>query len=129
MKFLILRHTETVDCAVEELMKYKWYWHVANRLLRVNGQVTDYGEMEGHIARLERDIKRLGLQLHSMGHGWMFEKPGVSERALVEQQAACARLTDAEKEVLALVNGKRNLLLFIRNARSRIGMKLPSYFA
>ena len=56
-------------------------------------------------------------------------KLGVSERALAEQQAACARLTDAEKEVLALVNGKRNLLLFIRNARSRIGMKLPSYFA
>lgn len=88
---------------------HKWYGHEGNPLMRVNRQVTDYAQMEAHIARLEKDVKRVGLQLHSMGHGWMFEKMGISAASAEAQAAAAARLTEREKSLLALVNGKRDL--------------------
>lgn len=98
---------------IEGLVPYtymhKWYGHEGNPLARRNGQVTNYEEMEAHIARLEKDIKKLGLQLHSMGHGWMFEKMGVSDRSPAEERKAMDLLTDEQKEVLALVDGKRDI--------------------
>lgn len=95
---------------IEGLVPYtymhKWYGHVGNGLLRRKGQVTDYAMLEGYIARLEQDIARTGVQLHNVGHGWMFEKLGVHHGSPAMEKAA---LKEADKQYLALVNGRRDL--------------------
>lgn len=85
---------------------HKWYGHVGNTRLRRKGQVTDYDKMDDYMRLLERDIKRVGLQLHTLGHAWMFSKFGMknSGRSDGEQKLA----PEAEQYV-ALVGGKRKL--------------------
>lgn len=98
---------------IEGLVPYtymhKWYGHEGNPLMRVNRQVTDYAMLQEHIARLEKDIKRVGLQLHSMGHGWMFEKMGMKHSTPDAEKAVIARMTPEQKSLLAEVNGQRDL--------------------
>ena len=98
---------------IEGLVPYtymhKWYGHVYNTKLRTPGQVTDYEMLKRYISRLERDIKRAGLQLHTIGHGWMFEKLGIHDSDDKSEKDGIAALTDEQKSVLALVNGKRDL--------------------
>lgn len=85
---------------------HKWYGHVGNRFLREPGQITDYHMLEEYIEKLERDIKKVGVQFHAMGHGWMFEKLGIHRSAgKLEAQA----LREEDKKYLAKVNGVRGL--------------------
>ena len=88
---------------------HRWYGHEGNRFLRVPGQISDYEELKEYIARLEKDIKRVGLQLHTAGHSWMFENFGIHHVDPVTEAAQIATLTPAQKELLALVDGKRDL--------------------
>lgn len=85
---------------------HKWYGHVGNIKLRKKGQVTDSGMIYDYIRLLEQDIKKVGLQLHTLGHGWMFRKLGVETGPSEEQQQA---LREEDKKYLALVKGKRDL--------------------
>lgn len=98
---------------IEGLVPYtymhKWYGHIGNRVLHQKGYVTDYDMLEEYIAKLEKDIKRVGLQLHAMGHGWMFEKLGIHDRTPAEEAAGIARLTEEQMQYIAMVNGKRAL--------------------
>ena len=98
---------------IEGLVPYtymhKWYGHVYNTKLRRAGQVTDYHMLEKYISRLERDVKRAGLQLHTLGHGWMFEKFGIHHTAGSIEAEKVAKLPDEQRNLLALVNGKRDL--------------------
>ena len=93
---------------IEGLVPYsymhKWYGHVGNVNLRRKGQVTDYGMLEEYVSLLEKDIKRAGLILQTLGHAWMFEKLGV-KRGKDEE----ASLKDEYRPYIALVNGKRVL--------------------
>jgi len=93
---------------IEGLVPYsymhKWYGHVGNVNLRRKGQVTDYGMLEDYVSLLEKDIKRAGLILQTLGHAWMFEKLGV-KRGKDEE----ASLKDEYRPYIALVNGKRAL--------------------
>ena len=84
---------------------HKWYGHVGNTCLRQSGQVTDYDMLLNYVNLLERDIKKAGLQLHTLGHGWMFAGMGVKEGP----PAAMKTLPDWSEKHLALVNGKREI--------------------
>ena len=95
---------------IEGLVPYtymhKWYGHVGNTRLRQKGQITDYGMLEKLIDKLEMDIKKTGVQLHTIGHAWMFEKLGVHHGAGKQEQQ---ELKEEDKKYLALVKGKRDL--------------------
>lgn len=95
---------------IEGLVPYtymhKWYGHVGSRVLREKGNITDYAMLEECVDRLEQDIKKTGVQLHTIGHGWMFEKLGVHHASAKEEQSA---LKEEDKKYLALVNGKRDI--------------------
>lgn len=85
---------------------HKWYGHIGNTRLRQKGQVTDYDMLDEYMSLLKRDIKKTGLQLHTLGHAWMFEKFSMknSGRSDGEQKLN----PDAQKYV-ALVGGERKL--------------------
>ena len=89
---------------IEGLVPYtymhKWYGHEANRALRIPGQVTDYEMLDGYIAKLEKDIVKTGMQFHSMGHGWMFEKFGIHDTDPKTEKEAMAKLTKEELDEL-----------------------------
>ena len=95
---------------IEGLVPYtymhKWYGHIGNRFLREKGQVTDYAMLEAMMDQLERDIKRTGIQLHTIGHGWMFEKLGIHHTSDAQEKA---QLLPEHKQYLAQVKGKREL--------------------
>lgn len=84
---------------------HKWYGHVGNTQLRQAGQVTDYDLILNYVNLLERDIKKTGLQLHTLGHGWMFSGMGVKEGP----PASMKTLPDWSEKHLAMVNGKREI--------------------
>ncbi|MBP3605692.1 MAG: DUF4838 domain-containing protein [Clostridia bacterium] len=92
---------------IEGLVPYtymhKWYAHVANLRLS-EGAITDRDFLVGEIAKLERDIVKLGLQFHNVGHGWMFEPFGIHHGPPSHE----ATLPEDAKQYLALVNGKRD---------------------
>jgi len=95
-----------IEGAIPYVYMHKWYGHVGNTKLRQKGQVTDKAMIYEYIRLLEQDIKKVGLQLHSLGHGWMFRKFGVENGPSEEQQAA---MREEDKKYLALVKGKRDL--------------------
>ena len=98
---------------IEGLVPYtymhKWYGHVYNTKLRIPGQVTEYKMLEKYIGRLERDVKRAGLQLHTLGHAWMFEKMGIHHAGTAETRLAEKNLPDEHRRLLAEVKGKRGI--------------------
>ena len=93
---------------IEGLVPYtymhKWYAHVANLRLS-EGAITDRDFLVGEIAKLEKDIVKLGLQFHNIGHGWMFEPFGIHHGSPAHE----ATLPEEAKQYLAMVNGKREL--------------------
>ena len=97
---------------IEGLVPYtymhKWYGHVGNDKLRIKGQVTDYDMLEPYMDLLEKDIKRTGIQLHTLGHAWMFEKLGVRHECNAIEKEKLSKLTDEQKSYLAMVNGVRD---------------------
>lgn len=95
-----------IEGLVPYLYMHKWYGHENNLVLRQRGQVTDYDEMESYIARLEKDIQKTGIQLHAVGHGYMFENLGMHHMSSEEEKAA---LREEDKKYLAKVNGVRDL--------------------
>lgn len=84
---------------------HKWYGHVGNTQLRQPGQVTDYDMLLDYVNLLERDIKRAGLQLHTLGHGWLFSGMGIKEGP----PSAVQTLPEAAKKHLAMLGGKREV--------------------
>jgi len=95
---------------IEGLVPYtymhKWYGHVGNRFLRESGQITDYYMLEKEIEKLEGDIKKTGVQFHSLGHAWMFEKLGIHH---MPGKIEAAMLKEEHKKYLAEVGGVRGL--------------------
>jgi hypothetical protein len=49
--------------------------------------------LEDGIARLEKDIIKTGMQFHSMGHGWMFEKLGIHDADPITEKNLISKLT------------------------------------
>ena len=96
-----------IEGTVPYTYMHKWYGHVANTKLRRKGQRTDYGMLQKYMGLLERDVKRAGLQLHTLGHDWMFRKMGTGKDIPAQEQDSY--LTDDKRELLALLNGKRGI--------------------
>ena len=93
---------------IEGLVPYtymhKWYAHVANLKLS-EGAITDRDFLVGEIDKLEKDMQKLGLQFHNVGHGWMFEPFGIHHGPPSHE----AKLPEEAKQYLAQLNGKRGL--------------------
>ena len=96
-----------IEGHVPYLYMHKWYGHVGNTRLRRKGQTTDYDEMEDYMQLLERDVKKTGLQLHTLGHAWMFETLGMRD---TYPSDPLSRLKPEHEKYVALVNGKRTLI-------------------
>ena len=88
---------------------HRWYGHELNRITREPGQVTDYDMLEELIAKLEQDIVKTGVQLHAVGHDWMFKNLGFHGRTPAEEQAAFEALPEEQKAYLAQVGGTRGI--------------------
>ena len=88
---------------------HKWYGHVYNTKLRQKGQCSDYDTMEDYINLLEKDIKRTGIQLHTLGHAWLFEGMGIRHDHITEEEKV-KNLPDEYKQMLAMVGGKRDIM-------------------
>lgn len=84
---------------------HKWYGHIGNRFLRQKGQETDVPMIQRYISMLEQDIKRAGIQLHTLGHAWMFRKLGVMDGPA---HRTIVNLKEEDREYIALLNGKRD---------------------
>ncbi len=93
---------------IEGLVPYtymhKWYAHVANLRLG-KGETTDRDFLVGEIAKLEKDMQKLGLQFHNVGHGWMFEPFGIHHGPPSHE----ATLPEEAKQYLAMVGGERKI--------------------
>ena len=93
---------------IEGLVPYtymhKWYAHVANLRLG-KGEITDRDFLVGEIDKLEKDMQKLGLQFHNVGHAWMFEPFGIHHGPPSHE----ATLPEEAKQYLAEVGGKRGL--------------------
>lgn len=86
---------------------HKWYGHVGNTKLRQKGQETDSAMLAEYIDLLEQDIKKTGIQLHTLGHNWMFKKLGMIDGP---SHRAMAAFKDEYKKYFAQVNGKRDFM-------------------
>jgi len=95
-----------IEGLVPYVYMHKWYGHVYNTRLRQKGQVTSYAMLEEYVDLLEKDIKKTGIQLHTLGHGWMFERFGINRE---NEKNASEILTPEQKRHLALVKGKRDI--------------------
>jgi len=94
-----------IECMIPYSYMHRWYGHVGNTELRQKGQVTSHKMLYEYVDLLEQDIKKVGLQLHRLGHGWMFKKLGVENGPKAMQQAA---LKEEDKKYLALLKRKLN---------------------
>lgn len=86
---------------------HKWYGHIANTKLRRKGQRTSYEMLEDYVTLLEKDIKRAGLLLQTLGHAWMFEKLGLKRGMTVKEQDLAIK--DEHRKYLAMINGERKM--------------------
>ena len=82
---------------------HKWYGHVGNTHLRQKGQKTDYDMLLNYVSLMEKDIKKTGMQLHSLGHDWMFEKLGTGS-------GKNKQFSEEDKQYFAMVNGVRDIM-------------------
>ena len=92
-----------IEGVVPYTYMHKWYGHVGNTHLRQKGQKTDYDMLLEYVSMMEKDIKKVGLQLHSLGHDWMFEKIG-------EGRGKNKRFSEEDKQLFAQVNGVRDIM-------------------
>lgn len=81
----------------------RWYSHTKNPLKDREGiseeQVSEYLDV------MKKEIKKRGLLLHSIGHGWTCTLFGVSDKGWYKVDPD--EIPDSYKNICALVNGKR----------------------
>ncbi len=98
---------------IEGLVPYaymnRWYAHKANPFLKENAENASYELLEKYTDLLEKDIHKVGLQYHSLGHAWMFEPFGIHTGDPKGEETIKNCLTPEQKKHLALINGKREL--------------------
>ena len=90
----------------------RFYTHRSNTKHRAPEPVSDEQILQWK-RQCEVEIAKRGLMFHDMGHGWTsipFGFPGINS---VDNNFDMSWVTEEQKQVLALVNGKRD---FLRNA-------------
>ena len=98
---------------IEGLVPYaymnRWYAHKGNNFYKNPEGDASYEKMEEYTLLIEKDIRKTGLQYHSLGHAWMFEPFGIHTGDPKGEETIKNCLTPEQKKHLALVNGKRDL--------------------
>lgn len=82
----------------------RWYEHEGNPLLA--GERMTVAKAQQLTARLRREIKRRGLLLHLVGHGWTCEPFGIPGPGWYPHEGP---IPEDSVQYLAEVNGKRQL--------------------
>lgn len=94
---------------LEQVIPYnyisRWYKHTANTVLK--DENVSFEEVGEYVHKLELLVKKCGLQLHSLGHGYLLEPYGIHYKTFYDEY----ELTDEAREDVALINGKRELYL------------------
>lgn len=94
---------------MEQIIPYnymsRWYMHTSNTVKEdENVSFEKVGEM---VKEIEAIIKKCGLQLHSLGHGYLLEPYGIHYKTINDKY----ELNDEARQDIALVKGKRELYL------------------
>ena len=113
---------------LEQVVPYnyisRWYKHEVSTVK--SDENVSFEEISEYVIRLEKTVKRCGLQLHSLGHGYLFEPYGIHYKTSRDKY----ELNDKAREHAALVNGKRELFrgspnftqLCFSNDEARLGL-------
>ncbi|MEA4824147.1 MAG: DUF4838 domain-containing protein [Clostridiaceae bacterium] len=92
---------------MEQIVPYnymsRWYKHSVSTVK--TDENVSFEEIGAYVTRLEHEIKRCGLQLHALGHGYLLEPYGIHYKTWSDKYT----LTDEAREDIALINGKREL--------------------
>ena len=81
----------------------RWYQHRRNTVLE--DEKVSFEEIAEMVHKLELHIKKCGLLLQSLGHGYLFEPYGITYKGC----KYTGEITDEMRQDIALVNGKREL--------------------
>ena len=81
-----------------------WYRHLNNPLM--DEQPASVEEVAAMVAVLTEQIKKRGMMLHATGHGWTCDPIGIRGLSWAKEEYL---LTDDQRELLALVDGKREV--------------------
>jgi len=92
---------------MEQIVPYnymsRWYMHEKSTVKE--DEHVSFEEIAGYVAQLEQEIKKCGLQLHALGHGYLLEPYGIHYKRFDTGY----ELPEWAKEDVALVDGKREL--------------------
>jgi len=92
---------------IEQIVPYnymsRWYMHISNTRLP-HGDIP-YEQYCDYCLKIEKLVKKVGMQLHVMGHGALNEPLGI--RHMISGQHY--DVPEETKKAFALVNGKREL--------------------
>ncbi len=94
---------------MEQIIPYnymsRWYKHDANTVLQ--DENVSFEEVGEKVKEIELLIKKCGLQLHALGHGYLLEPYGIHYKTINDKY----ELTEEAKQDIAIINGKRELYL------------------
>ena len=92
---------------MEQVVPYnymsRWYKHEASTVKQ--DENVSFEEVSEMILILEKIIKKCGLQLHALGHGYLLEPYGIHYKTRADKYV----LTEEAKQDIALINGERKL--------------------
>ncbi len=92
---------------MEQVIPYnyisRWYQHEVSTVKADEG--TTFEEVGEMVEKLEKLIKKCGLQLHALGHGYLMEPYGIHYKTRHDHY----ELNEDAKREIALVDGKREL--------------------
>ena len=81
----------------------RWYEHKYSKTKQPEN--VSYAEMEQFTDRIESEIKKRGLLLHNLGHGYLFEPFGIRYYGVQKNLT----LPEDVKQYVAMVDGKRDV--------------------
>lgn len=81
----------------------RWYKHSVSTVK--TAEPVTFEDAGAMIPLLEAEIKRCGLQLHALGHGYLLEPYGIHYKTWADEYT----LNDEARADIALVDGKREL--------------------
>lgn len=94
---------------MEQIIPYnymsRWYKHDTNTILE--DENVSFEEVGDIVHDVELLIKKCGLQLHALGHGYLLEPYGIHYKTINDKY----ELTDEARQDIAVINGKRELFL------------------
>ncbi len=92
---------------MEQVIPYnymsRWYKHAHSTVKTDDG--TTFEQVGEYVACLEKTIKKCGLQLHALGHGYQLEPYGIHYKTYADVY----ELSEQAREATALVKGERGL--------------------